>query len=54
MAVQGVVYGALGLMAARGRDALLAKPMATIWVGRAAGALLIASAVYVLLQGWPA
>ena len=54
VAVQGVVYGALGLMAARGRDALLSKPMATIWVGRAAGALLIASAVYVLLQGWPA
>ena len=54
VAVQGAVYGALGLMAARGRDALVSSPAATIWVGRAAGALLIASAVYVLVQGWPA
>lgn len=54
IAVQGTVYGALGLMAAKGRDALVSSPSATVWVGRAAGALLIASAVYILVENWPA
>lgn len=54
VAVQGAVYGALGLMAAKGRDALVSSPVATIWIGRAAGALLVLSAVYVLVKSWPA
>lgn len=50
--VQGSIYGALGLAAARGERSLAASPSATIWTGRLAGAMLIAMAVYVLVSGW--
>ena|SRR5690606_22471336 len=48
--VQMVVYGGLGLAATTGRDALTGSPAATIWIGRGAGALLIAVGVYALAQ----
>lgn len=46
--VQGAVYGGLALAAARGRDALTTNPKVTIWIGRAAGWLLVAIAAYAL------
>jgi threonine/homoserine/homoserine lactone efflux protein len=52
VATQFVVYGGLALAAARGRDALVTNPGLTIWVGRAAGLLLMAVAAYTLLRGW--
>ncbi len=52
VATQLVVYGGLALAAARGRDALVTNPGLTIWVGRAAGMLLMAVAAYTLLRGW--
>ncbi len=52
--VQFVVYGGLALAAARGRDALVANPALTIWVGRAAGWVLVAIAATTLLRGWDA
>lgn len=39
--VQGLVYGGLALVAARGRDALTGHPGVTIGIGRGAGLLLI-------------
>lgn len=52
MAVQFAVYGGLGLMAARGRDAMVGNPALTIWSGRIAGLLLIATAAFTLWRGW--
>lgn len=51
-AVQFTVYGGLGLMAARSRDAMRGNPKFTIWAGRIAGFLLIAAAAYTLWAGW--
>lgn len=51
VATQFVVYGGLALAAARGRDALVTNPGLTVWVGRAAGLLLMAVAAYTLLRG---
>lgn len=48
--VQLVVYGGLGIAATRGRDALAGSPWATIWMGRGAGAMLIAVAALALVQ----
>lgn len=48
--VQLVVYGGLGLAATGGRDALTGSPTATVWLGRCAGALLIAVAAYALAR----
>lgn len=50
--VQGVVYGSLGLLAAKGRDALVASPGITIWIGRAAGWMLIGIASLVLVDAF--
>lgn len=47
--VQLAVYGSLGLAANRGREALTDSPTTTIWLGRAAGLLLMAIAAYALL-----
>ncbi|MCZ8180102.1 MAG: LysE family translocator [Rhizobium sp.] len=52
MVLQALVYGGLAVAAARGRDALVAKPDVTIWIGRAAGWLLVAVAVLMLVEGW--
>lgn len=46
IAVQGSVYGGLGLAAAKSRDFLTGYPAVTIWVGRGAGALFLAVAVW--------
>ncbi|MFL0693592.1 MAG: LysE family translocator [Agrobacterium tumefaciens] len=50
--LQATVYGGLALAAAKGRDALTSKPQVTIWIGRAAGWLLFAVAVLMLVEGW--
>jgi threonine/homoserine/homoserine lactone efflux protein len=50
IAVQFVVYGGLGLAATTSRDALTGNPTATVWLGRGAGALLIAAALYGLIH----
>lgn len=50
--LQATVYGGLALAAARGRDALVSKPEITIWIGRAAGWLLVAVAALMLVEGW--
>lgn len=51
-ATQLMVYGGLALAAARSRDALTGSPAATRFVGRAAGVLLVAIAVFTLWRGW--
>lgn len=51
-AMQFTVYGGLGLMAAQGRDAMLGNPHLTIWSGRIAGLLLMATAAFTLWRGW--
>ena len=50
--LQGLVYGGLAFAAAKGRDALVSKPEVTIWIGRAAGWLLVAVAALMLVEGW--
>ncbi|WP_113439450.1 LysE family translocator [Rhizobium cremeum] len=51
MAVQGLVYGAVALAGDRARHALAGQPAMTIWIGRAAGALLIVAAAFTLAHG---
>ncbi len=48
--VQGGVYGGLGLAAAKSRDFLTGYPGVTIWIGRVAGALFIAVAVWTVVK----
>ncbi|MHA6686573.1 LysE family translocator [Mesorhizobium sp. A556] len=48
--VQLVVYGGLALAVGTGREALAGNPTTTIWVGRGAGALLIAVAIFTLYE----
>lgn len=48
--VQGAIYGGLALAALKGRDALVSNPSATIWIGRAAGWMLIAVAALTLWE----
>lgn len=50
-AVQLIVYGGVALAGDRARSLLVGNPLATVWVGRAAGGLLIAAAVITLWQG---
>lgn len=50
--LQATVYGGLAIAAAKGRDALTAKPKVTIWIGRAAGWLLVSVAGLMLVEGW--
>lgn len=50
--LQALVYGGLAFAAAKGRDALVSKPKITIWIGRAAGWLLVAVAALMLVEGW--
>lgn len=52
ISVQFVVYGGLAVAAARGRDALVTNPALTIWIGRAAGLLLVIIAGYTLVRGF--
>lgn len=48
--VQGVIYGGLAIAALSSRDALVSSPSATVWIGRAAGWLLIAVATLTLYE----
>ncbi|NBB50859.1 LysE family transporter [Rhizobium sp. CRIBSB] len=50
--LQAAVYGGLAVAAAKGRDALVSKPEITIWIGRAAGWLLVVVAALMLVEGW--
>lgn len=50
--VQLTIYGGFALAAARGRDAIVNRPTLTIWVGRGAGAMLMAIAIYIVFRGW--
>jgi threonine/homoserine/homoserine lactone efflux protein len=43
---QGVIYGGLGLAAAKSRDFLTGSPAVTIWIGRIAGALFLVVAAW--------
>jgi threonine/homoserine/homoserine lactone efflux protein len=49
--MQLLVYGALALAAGQGRDALIGNPGVTIWIGRAAGALFVAVALFSAWHG---
>ncbi len=49
---QLAIYGGLALAAARSRDALVASPAATRFIGRAAGVLLVAIAALTVWRGW--
>lgn len=51
-AMQLAVYGGLGLMASRGRNAMVGNPRLTIWTGRIAGLLLVATALFTMWRGW--
>jgi len=49
--MQALVYGGLALAAGKGRDALVGNPVATIWIGRGAGALFIVVAAFTAWHG---
>ncbi|KKC39456.1 threonine transporter RhtB [Devosia epidermidihirudinis] len=49
--MQFVIYGGLALAAGRGRDALVGHPEVTIWIGRGAGALFVAAAIFTAWHG---
>lgn len=49
---QLAIYGGLALAAARSRDALVASPAATRFIGRAAGVLLVGIAALTVWRGW--
>lgn len=51
VAMQFLIYGALALAAGKGRDALIGNPQVTIWIGRGAGALFIAVALFTAWHG---
>ena len=51
-AMQFAIYGGLGLMASRGRNAMFGNPTLTIWTGRIAGLLLVATALFTTWHGW--
>ncbi len=50
VAIQGGVYGALALLAAKSRDFLTTTPAFTIWFGRGAGALFLVVAALTIAR----
>ena len=46
-----LIYGGLALAAGKGRDALVGHPDVTIWIGRGAGALFVAAALFTAWHG---
>jgi threonine/homoserine/homoserine lactone efflux protein len=50
IATQGLVYGGLGLAAAKSRDFLTGYPGVTTWVGRGAGAVFLAVAAWTVVR----
>lgn len=51
VAMQFLIYGGLALAAGRGRDVLVGHPDVTIWIGRGAGALFVAAALFTAWHG---
>jgi len=51
VAMQFLIYGGLALAAGKGRDALVGHPEVTIWIGRGAGALFVAAALFTAWHG---
>jgi threonine/homoserine/homoserine lactone efflux protein len=49
--MQFAIYGGLATAAGRGRDALVGHPDITIWIGRGAGALFVAAALFTAWHG---
>ncbi len=49
-AMQFSIYGSVAVAAARGRDVLVKNPVATIWTGRALGAVFIIVALLTLYE----
>lgn len=49
--MQFLIYGALALAAGKGRVALVGHPQVTIWIGRGAGALFVAVALFTAWHG---
>ena len=49
---QALVYGSLAVVAGGGRQALAARPHATVLIGRAVGVLLMLVAAVTALEGW--
>ncbi len=50
VAMQFAIYGAVAIAAARGRDVLIRNPLATIWTGRALGAVFMVVALVTLIE----
>lgn len=48
--VQLAIYGGLALAAGKAREALTGNPVATAWIGRSAGLLLMAVAAFTLVE----
>jgi threonine/homoserine/homoserine lactone efflux protein len=46
VATQAIIYGGLGLAAAKSQDFLVGSPAVTIWIGRVAGALFLGVAAW--------
>lgn len=49
--MQFVIYGGLAIAAGRGRDALIGHPEVRTWIGRGAGALFVAAAIFTAWHG---
>jgi threonine/homoserine/homoserine lactone efflux protein len=49
---QGLVYGGLGLAAAKCRDFLTGYPGVTTWIGKGAGAVFLAVAAWTVVRLW--
>ena len=49
-AMQFAIYGAVAVAAASGRDLLIRNPVATIWTGRALGAVFIIVALFTVYE----
>jgi threonine/homoserine/homoserine lactone efflux protein len=47
---QALIYGGLGLAAAKSRDFLTGSPAVTIWIGRVAGVLFLVVAVWTVVR----
>ncbi len=47
---QGLVYGGMGLAAAKSRDALTGYPGVTTWIGRGSGAVFLAVAAFTVAR----
>lgn len=51
ISMQLLIYGGLGLAAAKARDALIGNPQVTQWIGRGAGILFILAAAFAAWHG---